>query len=261
MSSFYKKYIVSDDILGCGESGDILICHRISTLKKYALKQLKNSNRAKREIEIQLMFDTTYVVKIVNIYSSKTEIFIVMEYAERGDLFDILLNRKLSENESLIIFENICEIVQHLHSKNITHSDIKPENILYINNYLKLTDFGFSRFSSYEHRKACFFTLPYSSPEQIQNHIYSTKGDIWSLGIILYSFIFDSFPFEYDGEEDDTDLVLSQFTNNKLTFDENIPCTEKTKHLISIMLNLNPNDRPNIDDIISYLINVSVKYH
>ncbi len=74
----------------------------------------------------------------------------------------------------------------YLHSKNIIHWDIKPENILLSFNGVKLTDFGWSIHSPKGSRKTFCGTLEYLAPEILRKNEYDKSVDIWCLGILTY---------------------------------------------------------------------------
>ena len=136
---------------------------------------------------------------------SKKSLYIVMEYCEKGELFDYIVNNgKLSEEESCRLFQQIINGVEYLHEQSIIHRDLKPENILLDNNInIKISDFGLSTF----YDKNTYLQTPcgtpsYAPPEMLNGNAYNgTSSDIWSCGIILYAMLCGSLPFAESKED------------------------------------------------------------
>jgi serine/threonine protein kinase len=112
----------------------------------------------------------------------KDVFFIVMEYAEHGELFDMLSNTgKFSEEVARYYFKQLLSAVFYLHNTaGICHRDLKPENLLMDSNFnLKMADFGFSipTGGQKNNGKLTSFkgTLGYMSPEQLAKKTYSGK--------------------------------------------------------------------------------------
>ena len=116
-----------------------------------------------------------------------------------GGLFDSLIqNVGFTENASASIIKQVLSAVSFLHSRNIAHRDIKPDNILFESNdalNVKLLDFGNSRqMGKNEAMRGVYGTAYYVAPEVLQGD-YDEKCDIWSIGIILYMLLSGNPPF------------------------------------------------------------------
>ena len=107
-------------------------------------------------------------------------------------------NRKIDEEIVKNIFNQIISGIQYIHSKHISHGDIKLENLLIdSNNNIKIIDFGFGT-HSFNGKLLNFFcgTPSYMPPEIINRKNYQGScADIWSVGVLLYTLICGSFPF------------------------------------------------------------------
>lgn len=179
-----------------------------------------------------------------------------MEYANGGDLGVKIEEREereeeFSENEILEYFAEILLAVRRLHSKNILHRDLKPENIfLTSENVVKLGDFGLSKkLDSPNHlTKTKAGTPLYIAPEIAKGEPYNRKADIWSLGIILYGLITLNLPFDFSSIRSLEDYY------KKIIEDEYKPLPDKApqymKDIVAKMLSKNPNDRPEVDDLL-----------
>ena len=81
----------------------------------------------------------------MDFFETKTHCYLILEYAQKGDLFEYLEKNTLSSDQLLRIFYQTVLAINYLHSKNIIHRDIKPENLLLDNDLnVKLCDFGWS---------------------------------------------------------------------------------------------------------------------
>ncbi len=127
---------------------------------------------------------------------------LVLEYASGSDFFNILAeNGRFDENEARFYFRQLIRALEYIHLNGIAHRDIKLENILLTSdNSLKLTDFGLSaKMKSGEFFHGFTGTLRYSDPEILKDKNYSPElSDIWSAGVILFSFLSGHLPYDDD---------------------------------------------------------------
>ncbi|XP_023582830.1 MAP kinase-activated protein kinase 3 isoform X2 [Trichechus manatus latirostris] len=158
-----KKYAVTDDyqlskqVLGLGVNGKVLECFHRRTGQKCALKLLYDSPKARQEVDHHWQASGgPHIVRILDVYENmhhgKRCLLIVMECMEGGELFSRIQERgdqAFTEREAAGIMRDIGTAIQFLHSRNIAHRDVKPENLLYTSKetdaVLKLTDFGFAK--------------------------------------------------------------------------------------------------------------------
>ena len=187
----------------------------------------------------------------------------IMEYAEGGELFNYICEKKyLSENESRKIFHQIIDAIYYLHQMGICHRDLKLENILFSSNkkdYIKIIDFGLSNLYltgvNYDNPAlsfgADFLETPcgspgYAPPEMILGCKYDgLLSDIWSSGIILYSMMCGSLPFDDPNE----DKLFAKIIRGEFYFPSNINISDEAKLLIKKILVVNPRLRANIKEI------------
>ncbi|XP_021790057.1 MAP kinase-activated protein kinase 3 isoform X4 [Papio anubis] len=158
-----KKYAVTDDyqlskqVLGLGVNGKVLECFHRRTGQKCALKLLYDSPKARQEVDHHWQASGgPHIVRILDVYENmhhgKRCLLIIMECMEGGELFSRIQERgdqAFTEREAAEIMRDIGTAIQFLHSHNIAHRDVKPENLLYTSKekdaVLKLTDFGFAK--------------------------------------------------------------------------------------------------------------------
>ena len=104
--------------------------------------------------------------------------------------------------EAVHFVTQILRALQHAHDKGIVHRDIKPQNIMLLQNgNIKVTDFGIARFSRSETRtmtESAIGSVHYISPEQARGEITDDKADLYSVGVVLYEMLTGQLPFQSD---------------------------------------------------------------
>ncbi|KAI3891889.1 hypothetical protein MKX03_026297 [Papaver bracteatum] len=131
----------------------------------------------------------------------QTKIYIVLEFVNRGELFDKIVSQ-LKEDEARRYFHQLINAVDYCHSRGVYHRDLKPENLL-LDSYgsLKVSDFGLSAFSPQLKDDGLLHTAcgtpNYVPPEVVKDKGYDgTTSDIWSCGVILFVLMAGYLPFE-----------------------------------------------------------------
>uniref|UniRef100_A0A0X3PNT0 MAP/microtubule affinity-regulating kinase 3 n=1 Tax=Schistocephalus solidus TaxID=70667 RepID=A0A0X3PNT0_SCHSO len=230
-----------------------LACHVI-TGKEVAIKiidktQLSPSSRQKllREVRIMKMLDHPNIVKLFEIISNEKVLYLVMEYASGGEVFDFLVTHgKMAEKEARAKFRQIVSAVQYCHQKHVVHRDLKAENLLLdASMNVKIADFGFSNeFSTGTKLDTFCGSPPYAAPELFEGRKYDgPEVDVWSLGVILYTLVSGSLPF--DGEN------LRELRERVLTGKYRVPFYMSTdcEALLRKMLHLNPQKRHSLESV------------
>ncbi|KAJ1514667.1 Protein kinase [Coelomomyces lativittatus] len=140
------------------------------------------------------------IIEVKDVIETDSKIGIVMEYAEKGELFDYIVQKKnLSEREARELFQQILDAIEYCHEHCIIHRDLKPENLLLDKDMkIKLVDFGFGNtFDGYRMLDTFCGSPFYAAPEMIKGIRYSgPDSDIWSLGVILYAMLCGKLPFD-----------------------------------------------------------------
>ncbi|CAL8083509.1 unnamed protein product [Calicophoron daubneyi] len=193
--------------LGRGNFAKVKLAEHVSTGRQVAVKVIDKTqlNRASllklfREVKIMKMLNHPNIVRLYEVIESERHVYLVMEYAPNGEVFDYLVtNGKMKEKEARAKFRQLVSAVEYCHWKKIVHRDLKAENLLLDKDYnIKLADFGFSNFYDGEHKLDTFCgSPPYAAPELFQGQKYfGPEVDVWSLGVILYTLVSGSLPFD-----------------------------------------------------------------
>uniref|UniRef100_A0A4W2CZX1 non-specific serine/threonine protein kinase n=1 Tax=Bos indicus x Bos taurus TaxID=30522 RepID=A0A4W2CZX1_BOBOX len=207
-NAIIDDYKVTTQVLGLGINGKVLQIFSKRTQEKFALKMLQDCPKARREVELHWRASQCpHIVRIVdvyeNLYAGRKCLLIVMECLDGGELFSRIQDRgdqAFTEREASEIMKSIGEAIQYLHSINIAHRDVKPENLLYTskrpNAILKLTDFGFAKeTTSHNSLTTPCYTPYYVAPEVLGPEKYDKSCDMWSLGVIMYILLCGYPPF------------------------------------------------------------------
>ena len=218
-------------ILGKGTFSTVKLATDIRTNEKIAIKILEKNkinnsrdyNRINREINIVKKISHINIVQVFEIKEDIDKYYILMEYCENGELFDLILSkRKLSEEDSAYYFYQLVNGLEYIHLNNIIHRDLKPENLLLTkNNILKIIDFGLSNFKPEDNLLSTPCGSPcYASPEMVSGKKYNgITNDVWSIGIILYAMIYGYLPFE--NVNNNNDLLFKKIRECNVEYAKN----------------------------------------
>ena len=151
----------------------------------------------KKETKLLMQINSKYVVRIWDVHLSGEVKFIDMEYIDGGDLVDLMLScpeEKVSEEKVIELAKQICKGMIDIHSYNIIHKDLKPQNVMLTKSgQIKIMDFGISetfRSSMSRMKETSKSGTPaYMSPEQLLGKDVGKESDIWSFGIMLYELL------------------------------------------------------------------------
>ena len=287
IKNFYKKYKKYPNtnlsfykygrLIGQGAFGKVnlglnVLTGRVVAIKSFNKKNfdLKTDFMKKITYETNLMKKLNHknITKILEMFEDDKYILIIMEYINGGNLFSFVKKRrKLSEKISKFLFKQIILGLQHIHSHNIVHRDVKLENILIdLNNTIKICDFGIGRVLSdpsdllYDQ---CG-TPMYMAPEIL----FSTKEkgykgfpvDIWSAGIALYIMLSGTLPFSVKKEDSLMDIENKNKKKN-LALKQAIMYSQPkkiekisstAKDLLHGLLNKDPDKRLTIEQILEH---------
>ncbi|GAB0092332.1 5'-AMP-activated protein kinase catalytic subunit alpha-2 [Sergentomyia squamirostris] len=194
--------------LGIGTFGKVkigehqLTKHKVAVkiLNRQKIKSLDVVGKIRREIQNLKLFRHPHIIKLYQVISTPTDIFMIMEYVSGGELFDYIVRHgKLQEHEARRFFQQIISGVDYCHRHMIVHRDLKPENLLLDHNmHVKIADFGLSNMMlDGEFLRTSCGSPNYAAPEVISGKLYAgPEVDIWSCGVILYALLCGTLPFD-----------------------------------------------------------------
>lgn len=232
--------------LGRGKFGHVYLAREKKTHFIVALKILPKSRldgsqgqeQLRGEIEIQSNLRHPNILRLYGHFYDDEKIYLILEYAPKGELFRYINKNVLSETTCSTMFLQVVDAIIYCHSKKVIHRDIKPENILIgLNGEMKLGDFGWSKHSPSSRRQTLCGTPDYLAPEIVDGQTYDEKVDVWSLGILLYELFTGRTPFEAADQE----AVFRLISKAEFSFPSYIP--SDARDLMQKLLVRNPSLR------------------
>ncbi|KAM4824412.1 serine/threonine-protein kinase H2 [Urocitellus parryii] len=196
-------------IIGTGSFSKVVRVERKTTKKPFAMKVMEtrvNEGREACEAELSVLRRVShpYIVQLEEIFEAQDRVYLVMELATGGELFDRLIAQgSFTERDAVRILCMVADGIRYLHALRITHRDLKPENLLYYHpgaeSKILITDFGLAhsgnKSGDWTMRTLCG-TPEYMAPEILLRKPYTGAVDMWALGVITYILLSGSLPFD-----------------------------------------------------------------
>lgn len=199
------------ELIGVGGMAKVYRCNDTIDDREVAIKILKDEylnndefiRRFKNESKAIAMLSHPNIVKVYDVSFGDMIQYIVMEYIDGITLKEYIEQQGIIEwKDALHLTTQILKALQHAHECGIVHRDIKPQNIMLLQDgTIKVTDFGIARFSDKATRTMtdqAIGSVHYIAPEQARGEITDGKTDIYSIGVMLYEMLTGRLPF--DGE-------------------------------------------------------------
>ncbi|KAJ8512662.1 hypothetical protein OPV22_003096 [Ensete ventricosum] len=216
--------------IGSGSYGKVVLYRSIKDGKQYAIKIFHKSHLLKlrvapsetamtdvfREVAIMKMLDHPNIVNLVEVIDDPDtdHFYMVLEYVEGKWVFEGSgAGNNLGESTTRRYLRDIVAGLMYLHSHNVVHGDIKPDNLLVTrNNNVKIGDFSVSQV--FEDDNDVLWRSPgtpvFTAPECCLGLTYRGKpADTWALGVTLYCMIFGQYPFLGDTLQDTYDKIVN----------------------------------------------------
>uniref|UniRef100_A0A7S3CVH6 Mitogen-activated protein kinase n=1 Tax=Palpitomonas bilix TaxID=652834 RepID=A0A7S3CVH6_9EUKA len=258
-----KEYYEFKKVLGSGSYATVKLVQERSTGRNFAAKIIDKTrvkfanknilNDIWREVDVLRKIDHPNIVGLHEIYDEPKRLYMVMDYAAGGELFERIVARtKYSENDAAKVMVDIIKGIQYLHHRDIVHRDLKPENLLYKDKSeeatLMIADFGFARVKERQSQLETICGSPiYVAPEVLKKTGYGKSCDMWSIGVILYILLCGYPPFHGQSVPDTLKLVKrGEYSFPPEDWDKISP---SAINLIKQLLVVNPLKRLTIDEV------------
>ena len=250
--------------LGSGSFATVKLVRNNSTKMIRAMKIIQKKNNSSGESDLDILneinilkqIDHPNVVKIFEFYNSKDAYYLITEYCEGGELFNIISQKKkLTEIQCAYIMYQVLSAIKYCHKMKIMHRDLKPENILIYKHDktkdyydVKICDFGTSQiFKRGEWQSQPCGSVYYVAPEVLQKK-YNSKCDLWSCGVIMFMLLSNKAPF---GGRTDRDIIKNVNSGiYNVNFLKN--CSQITLDLIAKLLEKDYKKRINADSAMNH---------
>ena len=240
-------------VLGKGAYGEVQLVQHVRSKIQYALKIIRKDQINSqtpieiflREISIHKSLVHPNIARLYDHLEDRQKIYLILEYVEKGSVSSLLKKKiKLSEMEACEVFKQVCVGVSFLHEQQVIHRDIKSENLLVSKDgTVKLCDFGWCAYGLQSRGTFCG-TADYMAPEMSTCETYNHKVDVWALGVLLYELVHGRPPF----------LGVGVFDKLREIETGNIPIrtslSPELTSLIHLILNKNPDERPEVKEIL-----------
>lgn len=235
MAVVYKAYDNIDDRIVA-----------IKILKDEYLTNEEFKRRFKNESKAIAVLSHPNIVRVFNVSFGDRLQYIVMEYVDGITLKEYIEQQGVVNwKEAVHFMGQILAALQHAHDKGIVHQDIKPQNIMLLQDgTIKVTDFGIARFSRMDSKTTsenAIGSVHYISPEQARGEMTDDKADIYSVGVVMYEMLTGQLPFQSDSA---VSVAIMQLQQEPKRPREIVPTLPLGLEQITIRaMQKNPNDR------------------
>lgn len=258
--------------VGSGGMAEVFLAHDNLLDRNVAVKMLRDQFLADKELLEQFRREAKsaarlihpYIINIYDVVSEGDIQYIIMEYVDGVTLKEYLKEHKLPLNAVLEIAVRLADALQHAHSRNIIHCDIKPQNIL-IDKYLnpKITDFGIAKMISNQttvYTAAVMGSVHYISPEQAVGGKITASSDVYSLGVVLFEMLTGQVPFTGNTAVSVAMMHAEKPVPSLSDFMDEVP--EGLQHIIDRALAKKVEDRyQNADELRRDLLDLKMKLY
>lgn len=199
------------ELIGVGGMADIYKAKDITEDRIVAVKILKTEfvgsedfiRRFRNESKAIALLSHQNIVKIYDVGFTDKLQFIVMEYIDGITLTEYISKQGVLKWKDVVHFTmQILKALQHAHDRGIVHRDIKPQNVMLLNDgTIKVMDFGIARFNRETDKtvsEKAIGSVHYISPEQARGDVTDERSDIYSVGVMMYEMLTGKKPFDGD---------------------------------------------------------------
>ncbi|KAH3688521.1 hypothetical protein WICPIJ_000511 [Wickerhamomyces pijperi] len=205
-----------------------------------------------REIIIMKLLNHPNVLRLYDVWETSKNLYLILEYVEGGELFDLLVEEgPLEESEAIRYFRQIIMGISYCHALGICHRDLKPENLLLDHDLnIKIADFGMAALENNDRLLETSCGSPhYAAPEIVSGLPYhGFESDVWSCGVILFALLTGRLPFD---DENIRNLLL-KVQSGSFEMPGLDEITPEAQDLIGKMLTVDPSSRITTQAVLSH---------
>ena len=264
------------ELIGVGGMANVYHCYDTIDDREVAIKILKDEfldnedfiRRFKNESKAIAVLNHPNIVRVYDVSFGDMIQYIVMEYIDGITLKEYIeMQGVLDWKETLHLTTQILKALQHAHENGIVHRDIKPQNIMLLQDgTIKVTDFGIARFSSNATRtmtEQAIGSVHYIAPEQARGEKTDGKTDIYSVGVMMYEMLTGRLPFDADSAVSVALMQLQTTPKRPRQINPDIP--SGLEEITIKAMQKNPNDRylsavVMLSDIERFRLNPSISF-
>ena len=216
----------------------------------------------KNEIDILKKLSHPNIVRIFEFYESTKNFFLINEFCDGGELFNMINKNNMNEQQLSVIFYQVFSGLCYLHENKIFHRDLKPENILISHRekdlltdeeylWIKIIDFGTAKiFENNKKEKAIVGSAYYIAPEVLKQD-YNEKCDTWSIGVILYMFLTGHAPF--DGKNNEEIIYSIRTKSLDKIYEKLDKCSPEVADLVKGLIEKDINKRLSAKEALNHI--------
>jgi serine/threonine-protein kinase len=264
------------ELIGVGGMANVYHCYDTVDAREVAIKILKDEflnnedfiRRFKNESKAIAVLNHPNIVRVYDVSFGDMIQYIVMEYIDGITLKEYIdMQGVLDWKETVHLTTQILKALQHAHENGIVHRDIKPHNIMLLQDgTIKVTDFGIARFSSNATRtmtEQAIGSVHYIAPEQARGEETDGKTDIYSVGVMMYEMLTGKLPFDGDSAVSVALMQLQAKARRPREVNPNIP--EGLEEITIKAMQKNPDDRYHsalemLSDIERFRLNPGIRF-
>lgn len=254
------QYYDIEATIGRGSIGTVARAQHKESKKWYAVKTLQTQRLTKdmidemlNEIDIMMGLDHPNIVRPLELYSRKRELYFVIPFCSGGDLYK---RAPYGERNAGRYVAQMCDAVAYMHRFNVVHRDLKFENVLFMSkapeSEVMIIDFGLAK-ANYARKKKLdeFVGTIYSMAPEVIRGAYDAKCDVWSLGIITYMLLAGAMPFTRFDDEDALlrDLERERYDMTRRTMAKR---SEDAKAFVKYLLKAKVDQRPDMQQVLKH---------
>ena len=222
----------------------------IKAIPKFLIEGKLNKILLKTEIDALVKLRNPYIAPVYDIFVDEHNYYFAMHFAENGSFASMMKQgRPIPEEQARRYFGELLSALSYIHNvANLIHRDIKADNILIDANFdIKIIDFGMAlTLHTQADKKTCVGSPAYMSPETILNENITEKTDIWSAGIFLFYITTGYLPFD----DQDIPILFNKIVNENIKIPPHL--SEDLKELLTAILTKNTDERPSIEQLLTY---------